>query len=124
MHELTVVIAQKDQAAADHLTDVLQGRFRRVTVAHSGPELHEAILKLNANAAIVDLELINDEQLRNLCSAYPYTVVVATHRTPDIEMWMTCLDLGATDCCHRNDVEGMLRAITHNVHLARAARAA
>jgi DNA-binding NarL/FixJ family response regulator len=124
MHQLTVVVAQKDQATADHLANVLQGRFRHVTVAHSGSELHDAILKLHATAAIVDLELINNEQLRNLCSDCPYTAVVATHRTPDIEMWMACLDLGAADCCHRNDVEGMLRAITHNVPLSRTARAA
>jgi hypothetical protein len=45
---------------------------------------------------------------------------VATHRSPDEEMWMTCMRLGAADCCHHSDVDAIVRAIAHNVVLTRA----
>ncbi len=124
MQHLTVVIAQKDQAAASQLATTLRGRFRHVAVAHSSTEIHDAILKNRANAAILDLELIKSDELKQLCQEFNRTAIVATHRSPDEEMWMTCLENGAADCCHRTDVEGMLRAIANNVVLTRAAHAA
>ncbi len=124
MQHLSVVIAQKDQAAASQLATTLRGRFRHVAVAHSSTEIHDAILKNRANAAIVDLELVQSDELKELCQEFKRTAIVATHRSPDEEMWMSCLQSGAADCCHRTDVEGMLRAIANNVVLTRAAHAA
>ncbi len=124
MQHLSVVIAQKDQAAASQLATTLRGRFRHVAVAHSSTEIHDAILKNRANAVIVDLELVKGEDLNRLCHEFNHAAIVATHRSPDEEMWMTCLANGAADCCQRTDVEGMLRAIANNVVLTRAAHAA
>jgi DNA-binding response OmpR family regulator len=124
MNHLTVVVAQKDQVAAERLAQVLRGRCKQVAVAHSKEEVQHAILKTRANAAIVDLELLVDDQLRDLCQEYRNTAIVATHRAPDEEMWMACLESGAADCCYRGDVDGVLRAITNNVTMTRAARAA
>ena len=64
MQHLSVVIAQKDQAAASQLATTLRGRFRHVAVAHSSKEIHDAILKNRANAAIVDLELLQSDEFR------------------------------------------------------------
>ena len=124
MQHVSVVIAQKDPSFAQHLATSLQGRFRHVAVARSGAEVADAIVKHRAQAAIVDLELVASDELQHLCHDFGRTVVVATHRSPDEEMWMASMQLGATDCCHRADVDGMLRAITQNVALTRAAHAA
>jgi DNA-binding response OmpR family regulator len=124
MNQFTVVVAQKDQVAAERLAQVLRGRCKQVAIAHSREEVEHAILKTRANAAIVDLELLESDQLRDLCEEHRNTAIVATHRSPDEEMWMACLESGAADCCYRGDVDGLLRAIANNVTLTRAARAA
>jgi ActR/RegA family two-component response regulator len=124
MNHLTVVVAQKDQVAAERLAQMLRGRCKHVAIALSKDEVQQAILKTRANAAIVDLELLEDDQLQDLCQEYPSTAIVATHRSPDEEMWMACLESGAADCCYPGDVDGVLRAITQNTRSARAARAA
>ncbi len=124
MQHVSVVIAQKDPSFAQQLANSLQGRFRHVAVARSGAELADALAKHRAQAAIVDLELVANDELQHLCHDFGRTVVVATHRSPDEEMWMTSMELGATDCCHRADVDSMLRAISHNVVLTRTAHAA
>ena len=124
MNYLSVVIAQKDESAAERLAQKLRTRFGQVSIAHSREEVKQIIANTRANAAIVDLELLEDDQLRELCREYRKTAIVATHRSPDEEMWKVCLDSGAADCCYREDVDGLLRAISQNVTLARAARAA
>ena len=120
MNQLSVVIAQKDQVAAERLAQVLRARCKHVAVARSKEEAQQAIAKNRANAAVVDLELLEGDQLRDLCQEYRGTAIVATHRSPDEEMWMACLESGAADCCYRGDVDGLLRAITSNARLSRA----
>lgn len=120
MQHLSVVIAQKDCASSDQLSLELKRHFRNIAVAHSHVEIHDALAKLKANAVIVDLELISFDELRRLCQNSLGAAVIATHRSPDDEMWMECLAIGAADCCQIADVDGMLRAIAHNVHFAHA----
>jgi DNA-binding NarL/FixJ family response regulator len=120
MHSLSVVIAQKENATAQQLAQTLRSRFRQVLVAHSIVEIVDCIAKNHAQSAIIDLEAVTAEELRQLCREFPGTAVVATHRSPDDEMWMETLSLGAVDCCHFGDVETILRAISHNVVLTRA----
>ncbi len=120
MQHLSVVIAQKDEASSDRLTVELKRHFRNVAVAHSHVEIHDAIATSRAQAAIVDLDLIGFDQLRRLCQNSLGAAVIATHRSPDDEMWMACLAIGAADCCDVADVDGMLRAIAHSVHLSHA----
>lgn len=124
MHQLSVVIAQKDHSAALRLAHAIGARCRHVAVVQSSIEIHDAILKGQAQALIVDLDLISSEQLRSLCKEFRSTAVVATHNMLDEPMWKQCMDLGAADCFRPSDIEGMLRAILQNVTLARAAHAA
>lgn len=124
MYRLSVAIAVKDPATSDRLAHDIRRHFRQVALAHSGTELRHTIAKVRAEAAIVDLELLNPEELGQLCEEFPGTAVVATHRSPDNEMWTECLEIGAVDCCHHSDIDGMLRAIAHNVQLSRSAHAA
>lgn len=120
MQSLTVVIAQKEALASQSLAQALSTRVRHVVVANARTEIVDAIYKNRAQAAIVDLELISGAQLRQLCHDCSGVAVVATHRSPDEEMWMASLEEGAADCCHSKDVEGVLRAITQNVRMAHA----
>ena len=120
MQHLSVVIAQKDRVSAERLSLEFKRHFRNVLLAHSHVEIHDAITKLSAHAVIVDLELINLDELRRLCQNSLGAAVIATHRSPDDEMWMQCLAIGAADCCQVDDVDGLLRAIAHNVHFAHA----
>ena len=120
MQHLSVVIAQKDRASADWLSLELKRHFRNIAVAHSHVEIHDAIAKFNAQVVIVDLELMRLDDLRRLCQNSLGAAVIATHRSPDDEMWMECLAIGAADCCQITDVDGMLRSIAHNVHFAHA----
>lgn len=120
MQHLSVVIAQRDRASSDRLSLELKRHYRNIAVAHSHVEIHDAIAKLSAQAVIVDLELINLDELRRLCQNSLGAAVIATHRSPDDEMWMQCLAIGVADCCQVDDVESLLRAIAHNVHFAHA----
>ncbi len=117
---LSVIIAQKDRASSDRLALELNRHVRNIAVAHSHVEIHDAIVKLNAQVVIVDLELIGLDDLRRLCQNSLGASVIATHRSPDDEMWMECLAIGAADCCRVDDVDGILRAIAHNLHFAHA----
>jgi DNA-binding response OmpR family regulator len=124
MQHLSVVVAQKDHAAAQRLARALEGRFRHVAVAPSGDDIESTLLKNRAQALIVDLKLLNRDKLEHLCREFTHTAVVATQRSPDEDMWMACLQVGAADCLDRSDVDGMLRAISHTVPLSRSAHAA
>lgn len=124
MQHIALILAQAEPSFANQLLSALKGRFRQIVVAHSAAEIREEIRKSRPHAVIVDLDLVSGDQLRRLCEDFRGVAFITTHRAPDVAMWMECLDLGAVDCCHRADVEGMLRAIAHNVTLTRVARAA
>ncbi len=120
MNGMSVVIAQKEQAVAERLARTLRNHFRSVVVARSQSEIAEAIAKTRASAAVVDLEMVDDRELEDLCHEFHHTAVICTHRTPDDEMWTSSLEKGAADCCERSDVDGVMRAIRQNVVLSRA----
>lgn len=121
MYQLSVVIAQKEQAMAERLAHALRARFKNVAVAHSAAEIKEAIAKGHAKAAIVDLDLLNRKQLNELCKQF---TVVATHRAPDETMWKECMEAGAADCCHPAELDVMQRAIVSSAPVMRKAHAA
>jgi DNA-binding NarL/FixJ family response regulator len=124
MQSLSVVIAQKEPSTSQLLAQALMRSVRNVAIVNSRAELQDALRSNHPQAAIVDLELVNGAQLRQLCHEFGRVAVVATHRSPDEEMWMECMEEGAADCCHNKDAEGVLRAIAQNVRLAHAAKAA
>ncbi|HEY3930488.1 MAG TPA: hypothetical protein VGL89_19095 [Candidatus Koribacter sp.] len=120
MYQMSVVIAQKEPRVAERLAHALRARFRNVAIAHSNAELHDAIAKGRARAAIVDLELVKLKELRELCEDFRGTAVVATHRAPDEQMWKSCMEDGAADCCHPEEIDVMLRAIVSSAPISRA----
>ncbi len=122
MHTLSIVVAQRNPAIADELARLLQLRVRHVAVAHSRAELSGEIWRMRPDAAVVDLELFNREELRQLCTDFRGTALIVTHHAPDEAMWKACMDAGALDCCHC-DAEGILRAISHYLQNTRHAYA-
>jgi CheY-like chemotaxis protein len=124
MHSLSVIVALKSPSAASQIASQFRTRVREVAIAHSRAELHTAMAKRRADAIVVDLELCSCADLRQFCDDLHGIPVVATHRSPDDDMWTKCMDAGAVDCCHSADTEGLLRAIQQNVRLVRYAHAA
>lgn len=124
MHCLSVIVALRNPSTANQIANQFRTRVRSVSIANSRAELRSSLAKQHADAVVVDLELCNCGELRQLCNDLHGIPVVATHRSPDEEMWTASLDAGAVDCCHCADVEGMLRALQQNVRLARYAHAA
>ena len=120
MQPLDVVIASPDTQAASQLAESLHRHFRSVAVARSMDEVRHAIPKHRAQLAIVDLELLNFGDVKQLCSDFGQTQVVCTHRIPDEEMWAEALTAGAIDCCQNADIAGILDAVRRNVVKARA----
>lgn len=120
MQPVNVVIATTDTKTASHLAETLNRYFRSVAVARSVEEVRHAIPKHRAQLAIVDLELANMNEVKELCNEFGGTQVVCTHRIPDEEMWTEALTAGAIDCCQNADVAGILDAVRRNGRMARS----
>jgi DNA-binding NarL/FixJ family response regulator len=124
MKPLNVVVAQLDARNAERLAASLYDHFRSVAVARSLEELREAIPKNNADAAIVDLELIDLPDVERLHRVYRNTAIVCTHRCADEEMWAAALAAGAGDMCSSQDVNGIIRCTLRSLNALAATRAA
>ena len=124
MRPLNVIVAQLDARNAEHIAASLYDHFRSVAVARSLEELRDAIPKNNADAAIVDLELIGLSDLANLHQIYRNTTIVCTHRCADEEMWTTVLAAGASDMCSSGDVDGIVRCTLRSLNELAASKAA
>lgn len=120
MQPLNVVIASSDGQAASRLAESLNRHFRLIAVARSLEEIRHAIPKHRAQIAIVDLELANLKDVKQLCNEFTQTQVVCTHRVPDEEMWAESLNAGAIDCCQDSDAAGIVDAVRRNRLQARA----
>jgi len=123
MRPLNVVVALLDACNAEHLAASLYDQFRSVAVARSLEELRDAIPRNNADAAIVDLELVDLPDLAELHQTYSNTTIVCTHRCADEEMWAAALAAGASDMCTSGDVDGVVRCTLRSLD-AQAIRAA
>lgn len=123
MHSLTVVVAQADCIVAEHLAANLHAHFKNVVVARNVEEIRHHIQRDLADVVIVDLDLAETLELRDLVQEFKNVGVVCTHRVPDEEMWKRCMEIGAIDCCSCCDVQGIVRAVRHHPHVmpARAA---
>ncbi len=120
MRPINVVLAHHDAAAADRLTACLGKQFRNLAMAKSAGEIAPAVARLRAPFAVVDLELVDFAKLKSLCSEFPSTAFVCIHRLADDRMWSEALAMGAVDCCHSSDLEGILRASKRYVVLTRS----
>jgi DNA-binding NarL/FixJ family response regulator len=114
MQPMNVVIASDDPTAVE-LAAHLNRYFRSVAVAHSLEEARAAIPRHCAQLAVVDLETVPLERVRELCREFGHTSVVCTHRLPDEEIWISALAAGAIDCCHNADVAGILEAVERSL---------
>jgi DNA-binding NtrC family response regulator len=106
----TVVIAQNDPNIAQELANDLHAHFARIVVASSASELRTLLLRHEARLAVLDLELINVDEVRQLAKIVSDLTIVCTHRSPDERMWMSALGAGAVEFCHPRDIRSILRA--------------
>ena len=79
-------------------------------MAENALELRTLLLRNDARVAVLDLDLVNVEEVRQLTRAFCNLTIVCTHPSPDDRMWIAALDAGAAEICHPNDVRSMLRA--------------
>lgn len=111
MQSLSILIAQADARVGELLAASLRTHFREIRVVRGLHELREQHSQnQEPYAVVVDLELVNFQELHEICSCYRNAAVICTHRLADDEMWVAALAAGATDCCVPNDVVGILRA--------------
>ena len=106
----TVVIAQNDPGIAQGLANDLHAHFARVTVARSTVELRTMLLRHETRVAVLDLELVSLEEVKQLVSNFGDLTIVCTHRSPDERMWMEAMSAGAVEFCHPQDLRSILRA--------------
>ena len=106
----TLVIAQKDPNVALGLAGDLEAHFARVEVANNPFELRTMLLRHEARVAVIDLEIVSTEELRQMARTFPDLAIVCTHRSPDERMWMAALGAGAVEFCHPGDIRSILRA--------------
>ncbi len=124
MRPINAVLAHHDAASAQRLAESLRKEFRNLVVANSTQELKSAVARFRAPFAVVDLELIGLGEMKELCSNFPATAFVCVHRLADDRMWSEALAMGAVDCCHCDDLHGILLASERYVVLSRSRAAA
>jgi DNA-binding NarL/FixJ family response regulator len=124
MRPINVVLAHHDAVSAERLAASLGKEFRNLVVAKSAEETRSAVARFRAPFAVVDLELIGMAELRELCAHFPATAFVCIHRLADDRMWTQALANGAVDCCHCNDLRGILQASERYVVISRGRSAA
>lgn len=120
MKPLSVVVAQSNAKAGETLAKSLYNHFRVVTTTDSLNDLVHSIPKHHADVAIVDLELADIQQVKELVRQFSGTTVVCTHRLADEKMWTEALAAGAADCCHSSDVRAIVLAASNVKPLSHA----
>ena len=124
MRPMNAVLAHHDPDAAKYLAASLTKEFRNLLVAQSAYELRSSVARFRAPFAVIDLELIGLPELKELCREFPATAFVGIHRLADDRMWTEALAMGAVDCCHCDDLRGILLAAERYVVLSRTRSAA
>ncbi len=107
----TIVLVQNDPCIAQQLAKALYAHFRVLTVAENTEVLRRLLLNREAIMAVLDLELVDFEEVRQLVSTYDGLCIVCTHRSPDEQMWIAALNAGAAEHCHPLDIRSILRAL-------------
>jgi hypothetical protein len=124
MRPINAVLAHHDTKSAQYLAASLSKEFRNLMVARSAYELRSSVAHYRAPFAVIDLELIGLPELKELCREFPATAFVGIHRLADDRMWTEALAMGAVDCCHCDDLRGILLAAERYVVLNRTRSAA
>lgn len=107
----TVLMAQSDPAMAQALWSDLHAHFAGVVVAENALEVRTLLLRHpGVRMAVLDLEVVNLEDVRQLAQTFSDLIIVCTHRSPDDRMWTAALAAGAVEYCHPDDIRAILRA--------------
>lgn len=114
MRPLNAVVAQCSARASECLVKPLHTHFRAVHTAHNLSELRTFIAEHHADVAIIDLEMVELDQLRQLACEYADTTIICTHRLADEQLWAEALAAGAADCCHSFDVRAIVLAASRH----------
>jgi DNA-binding NarL/FixJ family response regulator len=121
MRPLNAVVAQCSNQASECLIKPLHTHFRAVHAASNFHELRACIAEHRADVAIIDLEMVELDQLRQLASEYTSTTIICTHRLADERLWAEALAAGAIDCCHSFDVRAIVLAASRHQSTPNAA---
>jgi hypothetical protein len=105
----TVVIAHNDPGIAQELANDLHPHSARVIVAEDVETLHTLLLRPEEQVAVLDLDFVKLEEVRQFSSTFCNLTIVCTHPAPDDRMWMAALDAGAVEFCHPEDIRSLLR---------------
>jgi hypothetical protein len=107
----TVVIAQNDSTIAQALADSFHLHCARVIVAENAPRLRTLLLRHpEVRLAVIDLDLVNPKEVRQLASSFCNLTILCTHPAPYDQMWVAVLDAGAVEFCHPDDIRSILQA--------------
>ncbi len=122
MNPHEVIVAQSDCVVAEQLAAKLHAYFKNVSVARDLDEIKHIIRRHGADAVVLDLELADMHDLRQLMGEFHGIGFICTHRVPNEEMWRETLEAGAIDCCAYDDVHEIVRATRSagKVHVAAA----
>jgi hypothetical protein len=110
MPKSSVVLALTSPRCAELLAVALHSHFDTVAVVHAPEHLRPALLKFRADAAVVDLEMLDLKDVEALHREFPHVLLVCTHRIPDEQMWAAALAGGAVDCFPTSDVHNIVAA--------------
>lgn len=116
---LTAIVAQKNDASAAELALALRHHCRSVYVAHTPEDVRFAVPKHRAEIVIVDLEMLDLGNVRELRDQFGQVQIVCTHRLADEELWAQSLEAGADDCCSAGDIDSILRSAFRQQPLVR-----
>jgi hypothetical protein len=84
----TVVIAHYEPKTAEELAHHLRPHSARVIVAENVSNLRPLILHHEARVAVLDLDLVKVEEVRQLARTFRNLTIVCTHPAPDDRMWV------------------------------------
>ena len=124
MRPINVVLAHHDAVSAERLAASLGKQFRNLLVSNSLDDVRSTIARFRAPFAVVDLELVSLDEVKELCRQFPATAFVCVHRLADDTMWTEALAAGAVDCCCSSDLHGILQASERYVVISRGRAAA
>lgn len=110
MNPHDVIVAQSDSVVAEHLAAKLHTYFKNVSVARDLDEMKHIIRRHGAEVVVLDLDLADMHDVRQLTREFHGIGFICTHRVPDEEMWRETLQAGAVDCCANDDVHEIVRA--------------
>ena len=108
MPPVRVVIANPDNALPNALLVSPGNELLKVATVRASADIREAVPRMRAQLAIVDLELVSFAELADLCREFPATAFVCVHRLADDAMWAQALAVGAVDCCLSRDLPRIL----------------